>query len=49
MRRVLSTDPSTTLADLFTPLLSSDLSSAVRASLWSWLNDEIDDGLAYGR
>jgi hypothetical protein len=40
---------STTLADLFTPLLSADLSSAVRASLRSWLNDEIDDGLAYGR
>ena len=39
---------STTLADLFTPLLSADLSSAVRASLRSWLNDEIDDGLAYG-
>jgi hypothetical protein len=30
------------------PLLSADLSSAVRASLRSWLNDEIDDGLAYG-
>ena len=45
----MSLDPSTTLADLFTPLLSSDLSSAVRASLRSWLNDEIDDGLAYGR
>ena len=45
----MSTRPSTTLADLFTPLRSADLSSAVRASLRSWLNDEIDDGLAYGR
>jgi hypothetical protein len=27
----------------------ADWSSAVRASLRSWLNDEIDDGLAYGR
>jgi len=44
----LRTGSSTTLADLFTPLLSADLSSAVRASLRSWLNDEIDDGLAYG-
>ncbi|SHL85205.1 hypothetical protein SAMN05444321_4332 [Bradyrhizobium lablabi] len=40
---------STTLADLFTLLLSADLSSTVRASQRSWLNDEIDDGLAYGR
>src|SRR5258707_7321431 len=41
--------PSTTLADLFTLLLLADLSSAVRASLRSWSNDEFDDGLAYGR
>ena len=41
--------PSTTLADLFTPLLFADLSSAVRASLRSWSNDEFDDGVAYGR
>src|SRR6266850_1553178 len=40
---------STTLADLFTLLLFADLSSAVRASLRSWSNDEFDDGLAYGR
>jgi hypothetical protein len=40
---------STTLADLFTPLLSAGLSFAVRTSLRSWLNDEIDDGLAAGR
>src|SRR5664280_604122 len=40
---------STTLADLFTPLLFADLSSAVRASL-SWRSkNEIDDGVAYGR
>jgi hypothetical protein len=36
-------------SDLFTPLLFADLSSAVRASLRSWSNDEIDDGVAYGR
>src|SRR6266478_4535195 len=40
---------STTLADLFMPFRFGDLSSAVRASLRSWLNDEIDDGLAHGR
>ena len=44
----MSTGPSTTLADLFTLLLSADLSSAVRASLRSWLDDEIDDCLAAG-
>src|SRR5260370_5043142 len=41
--------PNTTLADLFMPFRFGDLSSAVRASLRSWLNDEIDDGLAHGR
>ena len=40
--------PNTTLADLFTPLFFADLSSAVWASLRSWLNDEFDDGVAYG-
>src|SRR5260370_24069901 len=40
---------STTLADLFMPFRFGDVSSAVRASLRSWLNDEIDDGLAHGR
>ena len=45
----LSLEPSTTLADLFTLLLFADLSSAVRASLRSWSNDEFDDGVAYGR
>src|SRR6266550_7625428 len=43
------TQASTTLADLFTPLLFADLSSAVRASLRSWSYDEFDDGLAKGR
>src|SRR5947208_3290615 len=38
------TQTSTTLADLFTPLLFADLSSAVRTSLKSWLNDEFADG-----
>src|SRR5258708_11071521 len=38
----------TTLAYLFTLLLLADLSSAVRASLRSWSNDEFDDGLVYG-
>src|SRR5258705_423332 len=48
-RPVLFACPSTTLADLFMPFRFGDLSSAVRASLRSWLNDEIDDGLAHGR
>ena len=46
---LMNPDPSTTLADLFMPFRFGDLSSAVRASLRSWLNDEIDDGLAHGR
>src|SRR6266404_5588587 len=45
----MSTRASTTLADLFTPLLFADLFSAVRASLWRRSNDEFDDGVAYGR
>jgi len=45
---IRSFEISTTLAGLFTPLLFADLSFAVRALLRSWLNDEIDDGLAYG-
>ena len=45
----LTAKASTTLADLFTLLLFADLSSAIRASLRSWSNDEFDDGLAYGR
>ena len=36
------------MADLFTLLLFADLSSAVRASLRSWSEDEFDDGVAYG-
>ena len=40
---------STTLADLLTPLLFADLSSAVGTSLRSWSNDEFDDGVAHGR
>ena len=44
-----SSGANTTLADLFTPLPFDDLSSAVRASLRSWSNDEFDDGVAYGR
>src|SRR6266404_4245550 len=47
--KFMSTRPSTTLADLFTPLLFADLFSAVRASLWRRSNDEFDDGVAYGR
>ncbi len=45
----LSIGPSTTLADLFTLLRVADLSSAVRAPSMSWLNDELDDSVAYGR
>src|SRR6266567_6565727 len=46
---ILCIAASTTLADLFTPLLFADLSSAVGTSLRSWSNDEFDDGVAYGR
>src|ERR1700733_767468 len=46
---LMSLDPSTTLADLFTPLRLGDLSFAVRASLRPRSNDEFDDGVAYGR
>ena len=45
----LSPRPSTTLVDLFTLLLFTDLSSTIRASLRSWSNDEFDDGVAHGR
>ena len=47
--RLMGTRSSTTLADLLTPLLFADLSSAVGTSLRSWSNDEFDDGVAYGR
>ena len=45
----MSSDPSTTLADLFTPPLFTGLSSAVGTSLRSRSNDEFDEGVAYGR
>src|SRR5665648_124583 len=44
----LGTDPSTTLAELFTRRFRVDPSSAVRASLRRQSNDELDDGVAYG-
>ena len=47
--RYLRTGPSTTLADLFTPSLFADLSSAVGTLLRSRSNDELEDGVAYGR
>jgi hypothetical protein len=40
--------PSTTLADLLTPLLAAKPFSAVRASLRQWLSDEFEDGVAHG-
>ena len=48
-RRMISERTSTTLADLFTPSLFADLSSAVGTSLRSRSNDELEDGVAYGR
>src|SRR5262249_55189700 len=42
----LSPRPSTTLADLLTPLSVADPFSAVRASLRRWSSDEFEDGLA---
>src|SRR6478735_8864528 len=43
------TDPSTTLADLLTPLLGANPFSTVRASFRWQLSDERDDGVADGR
>src|SRR4029078_12346485 len=45
----LGTKPSTTLADLLTPLLAANPFSAVRASLWRWSSDEFEDGGTHGR
>ena len=44
----MSTGPSTTLADLLTPLFRADPHSAMRTSLRIWSDDELDDGLAHG-
>ena len=47
--RLVSTRPSTTLADLFTPRLCTDPLSAVRATLRWQSIDECDDGVTHGR
>jgi hypothetical protein len=47
-RSYRSTDPSTTLADLLTPLRVANPFSAMRASLRRRSGDEIEDGLAHG-
>src|SRR5215216_5034505 len=47
--RFMSTRPSTTLADLLTPLCVAKPFAAVRASLWRWSSHEFEDGLAHGR
>ena len=44
----LSTRPSTTLADLLTPLLVANPFSAMRAPLLWWLGDKFEDGLTHG-
>jgi len=46
---ILSTRPSTTLADSFTRRFGADPSSAVRTSLRWQASDELDDGVAHGR
>ena len=45
----MSLGPSTTLADLLTPLLDTNPFSTVWASFRWQLNDERDDGVADGR
>jgi hypothetical protein len=40
--------PSTTLADLLTPLLVANPSSAMRAPLLWWLGDKFENGLTHG-
>src|ERR1700739_4694254 len=47
-RRIAIPQPSTTLADLLTPLLVANRFSAIRASLRRWSSDEFEDGVAYG-
>ena len=42
------TRPSTTLADLLTPLLVANPFSAMRTSLRWWSSDEFEDGVAHG-
>src|SRR4029077_19103780 len=44
----MSTRPSTTLADLLTPLLAANPFSAMRASLRRWPSDKFEDGLLHG-
>ena len=44
----LSPDPSTTLADLLTPLFVANPFSAMRTSLRWWAVDEFENGLAHG-
>ena len=42
------TDPSTTLADLLTPLPVANPFLAMRATLLWWLGDKFEDGLPHG-
>jgi len=49
IRDFMSTRPSTTLADLLTPLFVANPFSAVRASFLRQSSDERDDGAADGR
>ena len=44
----IGTPPSTTLADLLTPLLVANPSSAMRAPLLWWLDDKFENGLTHG-
>ena len=46
--REVARKASTTLADLLTPLLVANPSSAMRAPLLWWLGDKFEDGLTHG-
>ncbi len=41
--------PSTTLADLLTPLIGANPFLAMPAALWRWSKDEFEDGVSHGR
>lgn len=47
-QKLMSFHPSTTLADLLTPLLVANPFSAMRAPLLWWLGDKFEDGLTHG-
>jgi hypothetical protein len=47
-KKICQSSASTTLADLLTPLLVANPSSAMRAPLLWWFGDKFEDGLTHG-